>query len=281
MKKAIVIALMLVFAVACESGAAAPTEAPATPTATQTPTPTPITLTLSCADEQFIQAVIDLSEQDADANILKIYAGMTMIERSDNILKCRGEARMNTGPDIYLAYYYEIDREGDAFIGYEAEDYVPTPTPTPTPPTATPEPTPIATPTPTPAPIPIGTTLEISGSRYTVNEVLDPAQDSEYFDAEPGNRLVAVDITQEGIEDGDPYNPFYFFIQDEDGYVYMPGFIGADVDPRLGSGELLTGQKVRGWVSFEVPEKATLVAVLVEGEVFGPKTMIADLTMSP
>ena len=157
---------------------------------------------------------------------------------------------------------------------------VPTPEPTPTQaPTATPtpEPTPTQAPTATPTPVEIGTTVEAGGSSYTLNEVKDPAP-AGVFGVDAGKRLVALDITQVGIsDDGDPYNPLYFAVQDTDGYVYVPGFADADVEPSFGSGELAAGQIVRGWVVFELPESARLVSVLADPEVFGAKITIADL----
>ena len=166
----------------------------------------------------------------------------------------------------------------------QAPTATPTPEPTPTQaPTATPtpEPTPTqaptATPTPEPSPVEIGTTVEAGGSSYTLNEVKDPAP-AGVFGVDAGKRLVALDITQVGIsDDGDPYNPFYFAVQDTDGYVYVPGFADADVEPSFGSGELAAGQIVRGWVVFELPESARLVSVLADPEVFGAKITIADL----
>ena len=156
----------------------------------------------------------------------------------------------------------------------------PTTTPTPTA-IPTPESTPTsastATPTPEPTPVAIGTTVEAGGSSYTLNEVKDPAP-AGIFGVNEGKRLIALDITQVGISGGgDSYNPFYFAIQDTDGYVYTPGFADADVGPPFGSGELAADQIVRGWVVFELPESARLVSVLVNPEVFGARITIADL----
>ena len=166
----------------------------------------------------------------------------------------------------------------------QAPTATPTPEPAPTQaPTATPTPepaptqAPTATPTPEPSPVEIGTTVEAGGSSYTLNEVKDPAP-AGVFGVDAGKRLVALDITQVGIsDDGDPYNPLYFAVQDTDGYVYVPGFADADVEPSFGSGELAAGQIVRGWVVFELPESARLVSVLADPEVFGAKITIADL----
>ena len=137
--------------------------------------------------------------------------------------------------------------------------------------------TPPPVPSPPSSPVEIGTTVEAGGSSYTLNEVKDPAP-AGVFGVDAGKRLVALDITQVGIsDDGDPYNPLYFAVQDTDGYVYVPGFADADVEPSFGSGELAAGQIVRGWVVFELPESARLVSVLADPEVFGAKITIADL----
>ena len=132
-------------------------------------------------------------------------------------------------------------------------------------------------PTPPSSPVAIGTTVEVGGSSYTLNEVKDPAP-AGIFGVNEGKRLVALDITQVGInDDGDSYNPLHFAIQDTDGYVYTPGFADADVGPPFSFGDLAAGQIVRGWVVFELPEPARLVSVLVAPGFLGAKVSIADL----
>ncbi len=128
----------------------------------------------------------------------------------------------------------------------------------------------------TPTPPPIGTTVEAGGSAYTVHEVLDPAPEG-ILGVDAGKRLVAVDVMQVGVDDGDSYNPLYFFLQDADGYVY--NWSGStSMEPGFGYGELAAGQRVRGWLSFQVPSAAVLVSVLVQVEFSGAKVLIADLT---
>ena len=150
----------------------------------------------------------------------------------------------------------------------------PTATPTPAP---TPTQIPTATPTPEQSPVAIGTTVEAGGSSYTLNEVMDPAPVG-VFGVDAGKRLVALDITQVGMSDGGThYNPLLFEVQDADGYVYSSGIADAEVGPRFDSGELASGQIVRGWVVFELPESAGLVSVLTRPDVFGIKVTIADI----
>ena len=132
-------------------------------------------------------------------------------------------------------------------------------------------------PLPPSSPVVIGTTVEAGRSSYTLNEVKDPAP-AGILGVTEGKRLIALDITQVGTsDDGDDFNALYFAVQDSDGYVYGPELAGADVEPQFGSGELAAGQIVRGWVAFELPESARLVSVVVEAEVFGSRTTIADL----
>ena len=136
-----------------------------------------------------------------------------------------------------------------------------------------------ATPTPTPAPVAYPP-VEAGGSAYTVNEVRDPAP-AGVFGVDEGKKLVAVDITQRGITQGTPYNPLYFSVQDTDGYVYDKSFFSADIEPTFGHGDLAAGQRVRGWVTFQVPQDAVLVSILAQAEIFGSKVLIADLTSEP
>ena len=117
--------------------------------------------------------------------------------------------------------------------------------------------------------------VEAGGSSYTVNEIRDPA----LGEVAVGKRLVAVDITQVGLVDGVSYNPLYFSVQDSNGYVYdlsFASFLGTNVEPSFGYGELGKGQTVRGWVVFELPESATLSGILLSS-VWGPTTVIADI----
>ena len=151
------------------------------------------------------------------------------------------------------------------------------PTPTSVPPTATAV---LPTATPMPEPITMGTTVEAEGSKYTVHELRDPAPVSRFWEVEEGKRLVAVNVTQEGVTEGDASNPLYFSVQDEDGYVYQPKLGGTELDPQFGSGDLSPGKKRRGWIAFEIPRDAVIVSVWAEAEIFGTEVSIADLTAS-
>jgi len=77
-----------------------------------------------------------------------------------------------------------------------------------------------------------------------------------YFRAKKGNIKLGVEVIIEGSADKDvPVNPFYAKVTDGDGYSYTSTFGGCS--PELKSVRVAKGEKARGWVTFEVPSKAS------------------------
>jgi hypothetical protein len=78
----------------------------------------------------------------------------------------------------------------------------------------------------------------------------------DFSKADAGNKFVSVEIIIEsGAESGVSVNPLYCKLADGDAYSYTISFFGKD--PSLGSqNDLPKGEKMRGWVTFEVPETA-------------------------
>ena len=141
-------------------------------------------------------------------------------------------------------------------------------------PTSTPEPTP----TPNAEPTLTNTVFRVkfSGVIYTVYAVSDPApQRAGLSDDE---RAVAVDVGIEAVDNGTDYDYRVFFLQDSDGYVYDPAFLNFGVEPDLGTGALAKGQRVRGWVNFNIAGQAPITAVQLETAYTDPRITIADLT---
>lgn len=124
----------------------------------------------------------------------------------------------------------------------------------------------------------IGTTVEAGGSLYTVNGIQDPGPvpDDDFFGPEEGNRWVTLDITQEASGGEDSAGPWDFTVQDEDGFIYEWTF--GEAEPEFPTVQLANGQRVRGYLTFEVPEEAVLVAVYADADFPRPPVMIADLT---
>ena len=126
---------------------------------------------------------------------------------------------------------------------------------------------------PTPTPVIPFATIEGEDFSYTVNEIRDPAQSSR--EVKTRNRLVAIDVSLVALVDDAYYNPGFFSLQDEDGYVWGD-WTWPEIEPGLSHSRLSAGQKVRGWIAFEVPESSLFTSVLVEDSRM--TVVIADLT---
>ena len=131
----------------------------------------------------------------------------------------------------------------------------------------------VTRPLPTPEPDSSFDPVQVMGSLYTVNRVVDPASGRPAA----GLRLVSVDVTQEALVDNVRYSHWDFNVQDTNSFLYDRTNSG-DAEPSFGVGTLATDQKVRGWITFEVTATATLVSILVEPFSFREqKHVIADL----
>ena len=128
-------------------------QAKATPAPAPPPSPTPtITMVMDCDDERFMGHVLKLLEDQIlppAPRILKVYHDAEAVERTARVLRCRGTALLSTGDELDISYHYEIDRDGDSFVGYKLGEAFLTPTPTSSP--AAPTPTPTLGPDATPA----------------------------------------------------------------------------------------------------------------------------------
>lgn len=132
-------------------------------------------------------------------------------------------------------------------------------------------------PVPTPGSGPrIGTAVDAGGSRYTVHSIEDPAKPGQFFGPDEGKRWVVIEVTQEALEKQVSGSPFDFTVQDKDGFIYDFDF--GEKEPEFTNRELAPGQRQRGFITFEVPGDAELVAVWVDADFPKPHTLIADLT---
>jgi hypothetical protein len=106
----------------------------------------------------------------------------------------------------------------------------------------------------------VGDTIALNGFTLTVNDV----QKSENFSgdiidqAKSGNTFIAVDLTIGSQKNsGVSANALYATLKDGQGFSYNTGIFG-DKQPSLkGTNDIPNGDKVRGWVTFEVPKTAS------------------------
>jgi hypothetical protein len=117
----------------------------------------------------------------------------------------------------------------------------------------------------------VGETVALNGYTITVNGVEKSVNfdtSSEIGKAKPGNIMVAVDITVGSNKNQDvSSNALFTSLKDSQGFKYNMAIFGSK-DPGLpGENDIPAGDKVRGWVTFEVPETATGF-VLEYGQMF-------------
>ena len=96
-------------------------------------------------------------------------------------------------------------------------------------------------------------TITIESAKWKKNGLIEP---------ESGNYLV-LDVVVKGVEGTVSYNPLYFSVQDEEAREYNIAF-GADAEPSLKSGELKSGKKARGYISFDVKKGPVTLSVTDE-----------------
>lgn len=126
-----------------------------------------------------------------------------------------------------------------------------------------------------PARAKVGEKVAVQGMTVTVNEVRDPAQPTSVSKPKEGNRFVAIDVTIENT-DTKPvnYNALYATMKDTEGRQYETTFTDV-ASPALSAGNNSPGDKIRGWVVFEVPTDAKLATFKYEP--LGGKQVLVDI----
>ncbi len=79
-----------------------------------------------------------------------------------------------------------------------------------------------------------------------------------------GNIYLVIDVVIENVsrDEETPYNPLYFSVKDGNSYQYQTTLLAPD--PSLSAGSLIKGDKVRGFVAFEVRNVSTNYIVTYE-----------------
>jgi hypothetical protein len=90
--------------------------------------------------------------------------------------------------------------------------------------------------------------------------IADPAKPSEFFEVDAGKKLVGVELVVGNAgEEAVSANPLYATLVDGSGQVYEPEI--AALENQLESVELEKGEKVRGWIGFQVAPDAQLATL--------------------
>ena len=116
------------------------------------------------------------------------------------------------------------------------------------------------------------------GYSLSSTAVEDPTTPSMFYEAKEGYKLVAIEIIVSNIS-GKTLSvyPSDAILVDSNGFVYRLEEL-AGRDGQLAVVNLNTGEKVKGWVAFEIPEDATPASIKYLVETFSNKFLQVDLT---
>lgn len=103
----------------------------------------------------------------------------------------------------------------------------------------------------------LGDTAYGSGYSLTAVGVEDPAKPGILYQPSTGQRLVAVDVIVGNVS-GDPLgvNPLNAVLIDQEGFTYQAELAGRD--GQIATVDAFPGERVRGWIAFEIPEAAVV-----------------------
>ncbi len=225
-------------------------------TATPEPTATSSSITIDCDDPRFTKQILELSKDNQNpfsARILKLYSDVEEQERTKKVLRCKGTATLSRGGESYITYHYEIDRDDDAFIGYEIGDPISTPTPDT-----------ISSPGFTlDNPLSAGDVLQGSdGTEIRVLGVVEDARrqvaEKNQFNDPPkkGMRfyMISVEVSYPSGSGSVAVSDLDFSLIGENRVVYGPFDYDCGVIPNELDGEVYGGGRIEGNICFEIAE---------------------------
>jgi hypothetical protein len=107
----------------------------------------------------------------------------------------------------------------------------------------------------------VGDRVRLGDEEYITLEKAESGFTSDFARPKAGNVNVSFLFAFEGINpSGASYNPFFFKIQDADGFAYNYSAFGKD--PQLSSSnDLKPGKIARGWMTFEVPKSSKTLTI--------------------
>lgn len=123
----------------------------------------------------------------------------------------------------------------------------------------------------------LGGVNENYGYSLSATNVENPTTPGMFYTVREGFKLVAVEIilgNESGIETLSA-NPLYAVLLDDSGYVYEPELAGRD--GQIVTADLGIGERVKGWVAFEIPENATPASIKYLVEIFSDNYLHVSL----
>lgn len=122
--------------------------------------------------------------------------------------------------------------------------------------------------------------LEQEGYSFSILQVEDPATPSLFFQPEAGKRLVAFEVIVGNVSgDALTVNPLDTTLLDADGFAYQAELGGREGQVFLE--EINPGERVRGWVAYQIPEAAQAAKLKYEVSSFSDLELVINLTERP
>lgn len=102
----------------------------------------------------------------------------------------------------------------------------------------------------------VGDAMQLNGLTVIVLTAdLNAKPTDAFFGPKAGNRWVVIQVLYENTgSDNVAYNPYDWKLVDSSGFSYSATYTG--IGPELHSGDISTGGKARGYISYEVPQSA-------------------------
>lgn len=116
----------------------------------------------------------------------------------------------------------------------------------------------------------LGQDIKLGDFVVKVNKVADHKSTNQFMEPEKGNKLVAIEVeyynpTQDKQFDA---NPMQWKLFDNEYYSYDHGIMVDSKTPKLHVTTVNPGSKVKGWVTFEIPESSKALKVQFQPEFF-------------
>jgi hypothetical protein len=126
----------------------------------------------------------------------------------------------------------------------------------------------------------LGDTAQGYGYALTAVKVADPAKPGSFYQAETGKKLVAVEVIISNLSGDDlSVNSLNAISLDTEAYKYTSELFG--IDNELATVDLSKGEQIQGWISFKVPENATLAKIMYSLGMFSDSVLQTSLTPPP
>jgi len=125
----------------------------------------------------------------------------------------------------------------------------------------------------------VGETVERNGYTLSVAKFEPASKPSGFGIRRPGNKLVGVELIIGNTNTNRlTVNPGSAELVDTGGFVYRFSLAG-QYGKQLDVGDIGKGEKVRGWIAFEIPSDATVWAIRMPlGSPFGSEYLYAGVS---